>query len=411
MSRIDELIAEHCPDGVPYVRITEVADYIRGITYNKGDEELDGPKSVLRANNITLSSNTLNLDNVKHVSDSVKVRDNQRLYAGDILICAGSGSKEHIGKVAYIFEDMEETFGGFMGVIRSKANLDNRYLFHLLTSNLFLGYLRGALSTTTINNLNSRVMKGFVIPVPPLEVQREIVRILDTFSKMEAELEAELEARKQQYEHYRVSLLTSVESAKWSTLGDISSRVSTGATPKAGKPEYYRDGTIPWLRTGEVTFGEVFDTEIKITDQALKETGTSWIKENCVIVAISGATAARSAINKIPLTTNQHCCNLQIDESLANYRFVFFWVSSKYEELKSLGRGARSDLNTKIIKDFPIPVPSLEEQARIVGILDKFDALVNDLSIGLPAELAARRQQYEYYRDKLLTFKELEPAL
>ena len=85
---------------------------------------------------------------------------------------------------------------------------------------------------------------------------------------------------------------------------------------------------------------------------------------------------------------------------------MFYWVSSKYEELKALGRGARSDLNAKLIKDFPIPVPSLEEKIRVVGLLDKFDALVNDLSVGLPAELAARRKQYEYYRDKLLTFEE-----
>ena len=125
-----------------------------------------------------------------------------------------------------------------------------------------------------------------------------------------------------------------------------------------------------------------------------------------MIIAISGATAARSGINKIPLTTNQHCCNLQIDESRADYRYVFFWVSSRYEELKSFGRGARADLNAKLIKDFPIPVPSLSEQRRIVSLLDSFDALVNDLSIGLPAELSARRKQYEYYRDKLLAFEE-----
>jgi type I restriction enzyme S subunit len=182
--------------------------------------------------------------------------------------------------------------------------------------------------------------------------------------------------------------------------------VSSGATPKAGRPEYYDNGTIPWLRTSEVKFGDIWHTEMRITDRALKETGTSWIPANCVIVAISGATAARSAVNKIPLTTNQHCCNLQIDEKRADYRYVFYWVSSKYEELKAFGRGARADLNAKLIKDFPIPVPSLEEQRRIVSLLDKFNALVNDRSIGVPAEIAARRTQYEYYRDKLLTFDE-----
>lgn len=125
-----------------------------------------------------------------------------------------------------------------------------------------------------------------------------------------------------------------------------------------------------------------------------------------MIIAISGATAGRSAINKIPLTTNQHCCCLEIDPKEAHYRYVFYWVSSQYQSLKSLGQGARSDLNSGIIKSYPIPLPSLEEQARIVAILDRFDALANDLTQGLPAEIAARKRQYEYYRDRLLTFEE-----
>jgi type I restriction enzyme, S subunit len=145
---------------------------------------------------------------------------------------------------------------------------------------------------------------------------------------------------------------------------------------------------------------------VKITDRGLEASSAKWIPANCVIVAISGATAGRSAINKIPLTTNQHCCNLAIDPKKANYRYVFHWVSREYERLRAMGRGARADLNGNIIKKYPILIPSLEEQARIVAILDNFDALLNDLSIGLPAELRARRQQYEYYRDRLLTFRE-----
>src|SRR5699024_8610858 len=103
-----------------------------------------------------------------------------------------------------------------------------------------------------------------------------------------------------------------------------------------------------------------------------------------------------------------HCCNLEINPVKANYRYVFYWVASKYEELKALGRGARSDLNAQIIRGFEIPLPSLAEQERIVNLLDKFDLLVNDLSSGLPAEIVARRKQYEYYRDKLLSFKKAE---
>jgi len=243
-----------------------------------------------------------------------------------------------------------------------------------------------------------------------MEVQREIVRILDNFSQLEAELEAELEARRKQYEFYRDRLLTfgvNDHQVNWSTLGQISIKVSSGATPKAGYEPYYSTGTIPWLRTNEVRFTDILDTEMRITERAVSETAASWIPKNCVIVAISGATAGRSAVNKIPLTTNQHCCNLQIDPTIANYQYVFHWTANSYQQLKAQGRGARADLNAQIIKNFPIPLPPLEEQERIIEILDKFDALVNDLSIGLPAELQARRKQYEYYRDQLLTFDEL----
>ena len=181
--------------------------------------------------------------------------------------------------------------------------------------------------------------------------------------------------------------------------------MSSGGTPLATRPDFY-DGDIPWLRTQEVVFNEIVETQVRITELGLKSSTARWIPANCVIVAISGATAARVAINKIPLTTNQHCCNLEVDGAIASYRYVFHWLSREHLRLKAMGQGARSDLNAGIIKNYPIPVPPIAEQQRIVEILDKFDALVNDLSIGLPAELAARRKQYEYYRDRLLTFEE-----
>ena len=123
-----------------------------------------------------------------------------------------------------------------------------------------------------------------------------------------------------------------------------------------------------------------------------------------------GATAAKVAINKIPLTTNQACCNLEIDETKALYRYVFHWLCKEYWSLKALGQGSQSNLNAQTIKQYIIPLPPLPEQRRIVSILDRFDALCNDLTSGLPAEIAARQKQYEYYRDKLLTFPERKEA-
>ena len=181
--------------------------------------------------------------------------------------------------------------------------------------------------------------------------------------------------------------------------------MSSGGTPSSGRADYY-GGDIPWLRTQEVDSVEIWSTGMTITEKGLHNSSAKWIPAKCVIVAMYGATAAKVAINAIPLTTNQACCNLQVDPSRAEYRYVFHWVANEYERLRALGEGSQSNLNAQKVKNYPIPIPSLDEQHRIVTILDNFDSLVNDLSIGLPAELVARRKQYEYYRDHLLTFRE-----
>lgn len=247
-----------------------------------------------------------------------------------------------------------------------------------------------------------------LIPIPPLSVQTEIVRILDALTALTSELTSELILRQKQYEYYREKLLSEEELGKvgfeWKCLGETCKKVSSGGTPLSTKDEYY-NGDIPWLRTQEVQFNEIWDTEVAITQEGLDNSSAKWIPENCVIVAISGATAGRSAINKIPLTTNQHCCNLQIAPEYANYRYVFHWVCKEYEKLKSLGQGARADLNSGIIKNYPIALPPLREQHRIVSILDKFETLTNSITEGLPLAIEQSQKRYEYYRELLLNFK------
>ena len=211
MINIKELIEEKCKDGVEFKKFNDVATYIRGVSYNKSKEVNNGNEGykLLRANNITLESNTLNYDDVKVIDYSVNVKDTQKLIKDDILICAGSGSKEHIGKVAYIFDNIDYTFGGFMGVIRVKREIINpRYMFHILTSPIFKNHLEKVSNSSTINNINNDTWKDFKFAVPPLEVQREIVHILDEFSLLSAELSAELKVRQQQYEFYRNKLLS-----------------------------------------------------------------------------------------------------------------------------------------------------------------------------------------------------------
>lgn len=250
--------------------------------------------------------------------------------------------------------------------------------------------------------------KRFRFPLPPLEVQHEIVRILDLFQSLEAELEAELEKRRQQYAHYRSALLSfpKDEGTRWATLGEICEKVSSGGTPPSGRSEYY-GGDIPWLRTQEVDYAEITATGVTITQDGMRNSSAKWIPPHCVIVAMYGATAAKVAVNAIPLTTNQACCNLQLDPSQAEYRYVFHWIANEYDRLKAFGEGSQSNLSAQKVKSYPIPIPTLPRQREIASILDKFDALTGSLSVGLPAELAARRKQYAYYRDRLLTFEEL----
>lgn len=306
-------------------------------------------------------------------------------------------------------------------VLTPKIEVNLKYAYYFMKT-IENGY---KVPPAGIPQLTKPMLKDVRIPIPcpdnvkkSLGIQAEIVRILEAFTELTAELTAELTVRKKQYNHYRDRLLSFEDGeVEWRTLGDVTKKWYSGGTPTAGTPEYYDGGDIPWLRTQEVKFSDIDSTEVKITQAAVKNSAAKWIPANCVIIAISGATAGRSAINKIPLTTNQHCGCLEIDGAKALYRYVFHWVSFNYENIKALGQGARGDLNSSIIKGFKLPLPyaddaekSLAEQARIVAILDKFDAITNSISEGLPREIELRQKQYAYYRELLLSFPEPEEA-
>ncbi len=210
--RLKTLLQTLAPKGVEFRKLGDIGEYIRGVTYKKNQEinNLECGIKVLRANNITLS-NHLNFEDIKVINKNVKIRKEQYLKKNDILICAGSGSSEHIGKVAFIDTDFDYVFGGFMGVIRIRE-INSRFVYHIFTSNIFKQYLEKSLNTTTINNLNANILQNFLIPIPPLEIQQEIVKILDQFSALTTDLlagiPAEIKARKKQYEYYREKLLT-----------------------------------------------------------------------------------------------------------------------------------------------------------------------------------------------------------
>ncbi|MDP4535584.1 restriction endonuclease subunit S [Alkalimonas collagenimarina] len=404
---------------VEWKELSEVFHLKNGYTPSKSKKEYweNGTIPWFRMDDLRENGSILN-DSLQKVSNQA-VKSGKIFPANSIIVSTSATIGEHaLIKVPFLANQrftcltLKNEYGSL---------LDIKFLYYYC----FL-LSEWCTKNTTQSSFASVEMDGFKkypIPIPcpenpekSLQIQAEIVRILDAFTKLTAELTAELSARKKQYNYYRDKLLSFENSeVEWKPLGDIIKKSYSGGTPTAGNPEYYDGGSIPWLRTQEVKFTDIESVDVMITPAALKNSATKWIPENCVIVAISGATAGRSAINKIPLTTNQHCCCLDVDPEKALYRYVFHWVSCNYENLKALGQGARGDLNSGIIKGFQIPIPfpndparSLTEQERIVSILDKFDALTNSITEGLPREIELRQKQYEYYRDLLLSFPKLE---
>ncbi|HHD7462673.1 TPA: restriction endonuclease subunit S [Klebsiella oxytoca] len=425
LSYLDKLL-----DGVvvEWKTLGEVAKYIRGLTYSKSNESADGQGyRVLRANNITLSSNCLNLNDVKVVKFDTKVKDSQKLYKDDILISAASGSREHVGKVAYIESDIDYYFGGFMGVVRCDEKLNPRYLFHVLTSDIFQKYLDEMLNSSTINNLNSAVMGGFKIPIPcpnkpdkSLAIQSEIVRVLDKFTALTAELTAELAMRKKQYNYYRDQLLSFEEGeVEWKALGDIGEFIRGKRFTKA---DYVEEG-ISVIHYGEIytRFG-VYATDSFSQVRADMEQSLRYANPGDVVITDVGETVedvgkavAWLGIEKVAI--HDHCYAFRHS---MNPKFVSYCMQTSSFIAEKAKYVARTKVNTLIIKGFskilvPVPYPddlekSLTEQSRIVTILDKFDTLTNSITEGLPREIELRQKQYEYYRDLLFTFPNPEMA-
>ncbi|HHK8970715.1 TPA: restriction endonuclease subunit S [Escherichia coli] len=336
------------------------------------------------------------------------------------------------GTVGYSTVDFWSSDGCFC--LEHNELLNNRFLYFALIG--YQSLLKSKVRVAGIPTLDAIVVNKLLIPIPcpenpekSLAIQSKIVRILDRFSALTAELTAELNMRKKQYNYYRDQLLSFDEEqekpiyleklldgveVEWKPLEDISIKISSGGTPKTGVSEFY-DGDIPWLRTQEVNFCDIWDTEVKITESGVKNSSAKWIPKNCVIVAMYGATVGKIGINKIPMTTNQACANIQLNEEVAHYRYVFHFLCSQYTYIKSLGTGSQTNINAQIVKNIKIPIPcpdnpkkSLAIQSEIVRILDKFDTLTNSITEGLPREIELRQKQYEYYRDLLFSFPKPE---
>ena len=174
-------------------------------------------------------------------------------------------------------------------------------------------------------------------------------------------------------------------------LGDVCTRVCSGGTPKSTNLSYY-GGEIPWLNTKEIDFNRIYSTEKTITDSGLNNSSAKWIVPNTVTVAMYGATAGKSCIVKVPMTTNQACCNLTINDEVADYEFVYYTLKNDYTTLASLANGgAQQNLNAQIIKDYVLKMPSLADQRRIASILSSLDRKI-ELNNKINADLEEMAQ-------------------
>ena len=396
---------------VEWKTLGEVFHTRNGYTPSKANEEFwtDGTIPWFRMEDIRANGRIL-YDSALHITPQAVKRNG--LFKANSIILATSAT---IGEHALLLQDAltNQRFTNFEIKEELKNILLPKFAFYY-----FFIIDEWCKKHTIIGNfpsVDTQQLMELHFPLPPLRVQARIVEILNKFTQLEAELEAELEARNKQYDFYRNRLLDFalrddlVGQVEWKTLGEICEKVCSGGTPLTSHSKYY-EGNIPWLRTQDIDWQEIHDTEIKITEEAIANSSAKLIPENCVIVAMYGATAAKACINKIPLTTNQACCNLQIDEKQAHYKYAYYWICNEYERLRAQGEGSQSNLNAKKIKSYPIPLPPLSEQRRIVEILDRFDTLTNSISEGLPREIALRRKQYEYYRDALLRFPPPAPT-
>lgn len=434
MSKLQELINKLCPNGVEFKPLREIGDFFGGLTGKSKEDFIDGNARFISYMNV-FSNPALKLD----LPDFVKINDGEKqnmVQYGDILFTGSSETPNECGMSSVVTTKPSEPLYlnsfcfGFRLIDINTFNLD--FLKHLLRSYEVRSQIAKTANGVTRFNISKKLFANIMIPVPPIEVQEEIVRILDSFSDYAAELQAELQARKQQYEYYRNLLLTFNPSAygcgtddeqkdgvttcgghnykiQWKKLGDVF-EMRNGYTPSKNNSEFWVGGTIPWFRMDDIREnGRILSDSIQhITPSAIK--GKGLFEANSFILATT-ATIGEHALIIADSLANQRFTNLKVRKSLSNLlvtKFIYYYmfiVDDFCKKNTNVSGFASVDMDK--LKRMPFPIPPLELQEKIVAILDRFETLVNDLTNGLPAEIAAVKDQYEYYRNKLLTFKKL----
>lgn len=383
MDKLEELVQAHCPQGAKYVLLESVCQISKGIQFNKSDMNDSGTYPVINGG-ITASG----------YIEQYNQEENT------ITISQGGASAGYVNWIETKF-----WAGAHCYVLKPSDKVLNRYLFHFVKSKE--QKLQECQYGAGIPALAKSTVASLQIPLPPLPVQQEIVRILDSFTELTAELTAELAARRKQYEHYRDELLTFGDEVPRYSLSSICDIVDyRGKTPKKTESGIFlvtakniRKGYIDYEKSQEFISRDDYS---EVMRRGLPQIGD-------VLITTEAPCGNVAQVDRE---------NIALAQRVIKYRPKNELLDSTYLKYILLGKDFQSKLDVastggtvKGIKGsrlhaLTIPVPSIEKQKQIVSILSRFEVLCSDLTSGLPAEIAARQKQYEYYRDKLLTFKE-----
>lgn len=398
MESIEQMIKRLCPEGVEWKKISEIGTIYRGVAFSKKDFTETGTPCIHYGQIYTKFGNSA-CKTLTYVSETLS-KGKKLAKKGDLIMAVTSENMEDVGKCLAWLGEEEILVSNHACYIRHSLN--PMYLAYYLQSSHFFKYKKKISKGVKVIDLDLNMFADYVIPVPPFEIQNRIVEVLDkmtTFTaELKAELEAELEARKQQYEYYRDKLLTfneiggGIRQVTWKKISEICMNCDNKRKPiTSGKrvageyPYYGASGIVDYVE------GYIFDGDYLL----VSEDGANLLARNTPIAfSITGKN-----------WVNNHAHVLQF-ETYAERKFVEYYLNM-IDLSKYISGGAQPKLNQQSLNNILIPVPSMKEQERIVSILDRFEALTTDLQIGLPAEIEARRQQYEYYRNKLLTFDKI----
>lgn len=371
MSRLDELIQQYCPLGVSFLELSQVADIVRGERITKRDLVEKGEYPVMSG------------------GASYMGRYSKNNRDANTITISSYGTAGYIG---FITEDFWANDVCLCVYPHNENVLNKKYLYYSLKS--LQEYIYGNTTKAIPDHIPTSFLKELRIPVPPFEVQVEIVRILDNFTELIAKLIAELSARKKQYEYYREKLLYFSNNIPYKTLNELCNISAGGDVPKDSmSKEKTEDNAIPIISNGignNALYG--FTNKPKITEKA-------------VTVAARG-TIGYAEYRDYPYYPIVRLLSVipKNDKEL-NTKFLYYCLQGKDYRIPT---GGIPQLTAPMLNKETIPVPPIGIQEKIVAILDKFDAICSDVRLGLPAEIEARQKQYEHYRDKLLCFMEKE---